>query len=177
MVYHKILVIGNACSGKTTLSRFLSDQSQIPVTYVDSIQFDQILNVKPYKETTEILNQIMHKNNQWIIDGFGPLDNLIERLNQADRIIMIDLPVWRNYFWAIKRQLANLTQRARPELPTGSNERSIHHTVKLFKSIHQIHIKMRPELLRILSRDQYKNKTVLIGTYKQYKSQFDTSKK
>ena len=177
MVYHKILVIGNACSGKTTLSRFLSRQLQIAVTYVDSIQFDQNLNVKPYKETTEILNQLMHKNNQWIIDGFGPLDNLIERFNQADYIIMIDLPVWRNYFWAIKRQLANLIKITRPELPSGSSERSLQHTVKLFKSIYQIHTKMRPELLRILNRDQYKNKTLLMSTYDQYKSQFDMSKK
>ncbi len=177
MVYHKILVIGNACSGKTTLSRLLSRQSQIDVTYVDSIQFDKDLNVKPYKETTEILNRIMAQNHQWIIDGFGPLDNLIERFNQADHIVMIDLPVWRNYYWAIKRQFTNLIKIARSELPTGSNERSFHHTVKLFKSIHQIHNKMRPELLRILNRDQYKNKTLIISTYKHYKSQFDTSKK
>lgn len=176
MVYHKILVIGNACSGKTNLSRFISNKLDIPVTYVDSLQFDKNLHVRPYKETTKILNQIMSANNRWIIDGFGPLDNLIERFNQADQIIFIDLPIIFNYLWAVQRQFKNIIFKSRPELPEGSSERSFQHTVKLFKTIYQIHTKMRPELLRILGRDQYKNKVLIVDRYKHYKSLFDTSK-
>lgn len=177
MVYHKILVIGNACSGKTTLSRFLSNKLQISVTHIDSIQFDQNLNIRPYKETIAILDQIIASKNQWIIDGFGPLDNLIQRFDQADRIILIDLPIWLNYVWAIKRQFRNIFFKARSELPAGADERSPSHTLKLFKTIHQIHTKMRPELLRILYREPYKNKTMILSSYKLYKSHFNTSKK
>ena len=174
MVYHKILVIGNACSGKTNLSQFISNNLDIPVTHVDSLQFDKNLNIKPYKETTEILNQIM-LNNRWIIDGFGPLDNLIERFNQADQIIFIDLPIIFNYFWATLRQLKNIISKTRFELPEGSSERSFQHTLKLYKSIYQIHNKMRPELLRIIHMNQYKDKVLLIRTFKHYKSLFDAS--
>ena len=172
---HKILIIGNACSGKTNLSQFIAKKLDIPITHVDSIQFDQNLNMKPYKETTDHINHIMMNNKRWLIDGYGPLDNLIHRFDQADWIILIDLPLWVNYYWAFKRQIKNIFLKSRPELPKGSSERGLQHTLKLFKTIHQIHHKMRPELLRILNREHYKNKTSIISSKKQYKSQFNTS--
>lgn len=157
----KIAVIGNSCGGKTRLSHQLAEKYNLPVIHVDQIQYLEGLKFRPYQESIQILSNI-HNQPEWIIDGFGPLDILEDRLRHADHIYMIDLPIYWHYLWAIKRVLSNLWQKQRSELPARSSERSLNHIFKLFKTIYQVHTKMRPELLRILARDEFKNKTTLI---------------
>lgn len=158
---NKIAIIGNACAGKTRLSHKLRQHYNLPLTHVDQIQFTEGLKFRDYKESIHMLNAIQD-SPQWIIDGFGPLDILEKRLALADRIIMIDLPLWIHYFWAIKRVVKNIFVGQRPELPANSSERSLQHIYKLFKTIYQVHTKMRPELLRILSRESLNKKTIYI---------------
>lgn len=159
----KIAVIGNSCGGKTRLSQKLSQKYHLPLVYVDQIQFMTGLKFRPFKESIALLRTEQAKP-KWIIDGFGPLDILEERLKLADQIIMIDLSIYTHYLWAFKRVLKLLIIGQRPELPAGSPERDFKHIIKLFKTIHQVHTKMRPEMLRILSRDNFKQKTIIITT-------------
>lgn len=165
----KIAVIGNACGGKTRLSRRLAEIYGLPLIHVDRLQYAENLQLKPFKETIHLL-LLEQQKASWIIDGFGPLDILEERLKRADLIVMVDLPVWRHYFWAFKRVLKNIFTGQRSELPPNSSERNIQHIVKLFKTIRQIHTKMRPEMLRILNRDVLKQKTILIRDLDQWSS-------
>lgn len=157
----KIAIIGNSCGGKTRLSHFLAKKHQLPLIHVDQIQFMPGLKFRPFAESIQILKAEQAKTS-WIIDGFGPLDILEDRLKLADQIIMIDLPIATHYYWAFKRVLKNIFITQRSELPENSNERNWNHIVKLFKTIHQVHTKMRPEMLRILSREAYKQKTIII---------------
>jgi adenylate kinase family enzyme len=166
----KIAVIGNAGAGKTTLSRRLHEIYQIPLTHVDSIQFVAGMQIRPYKESIQMLNQIQDQDS-WIIDGYGPLDILQPRLQKADRIVFIDFPIWRHYWWCTKRQIQNIWSR-RQELPEECNELTWQHTLKLFKTIHRVHKLMRPELLRILQREQLKNKVVRISHLKEWNEVF-----
>lgn len=161
MTLSKIAIIGNSCGGKTHLSKKLAHIYNLPLVHVDQIQFLSGLKFRPFKESIEILKAEQAKPN-WIIDGFGPLDILEDRLKLADQIIMIDLPLSTHYFWAFKRVIKLLFTGQRPELPKDSTERDLKHILKLFKTIHQIHTKMRPEMLRILSRENFKHKTVII---------------
>lgn len=161
----KIAIIGNSCGGKTRLSQTLAKKSQLPLIHVDQIQFMPGLKFRPFTESVQLL-KLEQAKPRWIIDGFGPLDILEERLKLADQIIMIDLPIATHYFWAFKRVLKNLFLRQRSELPPNSSERNWNHIIKLFKTIHQVHTKMRPEMMRILARDAYKHKTLLIQNTK-----------
>jgi adenylate kinase family enzyme len=156
----RIAIIGNVASGKTTLARLLSKTKNIPATHIDSIQFLPGLVMRPYQETIKILSEIQNQP-AWIIDGYGPLDILEGRLQLSDQIIFIDLPVWLNYYWLIKRQLKNIFV-PRNELPIGSSELTWAHTKKLFRSVNQINSKMHPELRRILSQEIYRDKLVRI---------------
>lgn len=165
----KIAVIGNACGGKTVLSRRLAEIYRLPLIHVDRLQYAEHLQLKPFKETIQLLQQEQQKAS-WVIDGFGPLDILEERLKLADAVVMIDLPVWRHYFWAAKRVVKNIFLGQRSELPPHSSERNLRHIAKLFKTIRQIHTKMRPEMLRILNRDVLKKKTILIRDLDQWSS-------
>ncbi|MFN3455030.1 MAG: hypothetical protein ACK41T_08735 [Pseudobdellovibrio sp.] len=164
----KISVIGNIAGGKTRTSLELSKIYRLPVLHVDSIQFLPGMLIRPYSETIHIINETTDHQSEWIIDGYGPLDILEKRLGLSDKIVFIDLPLWRHYFWLIKRQIKNLWT-PRKELPEGCHELSYKHTKKLLRTVWQIHTKMRPELLRILSRKQYSCKLVVIKNKAQLK--------
>lgn len=163
----KIAVIGNIAGGKTLLSNRLGLLLDIPVTHIDSIQFLPGMMVRPYKESIEKINSITDSQSKWLIDGFGPLDILEKRLRLADAIIFIDFPLWRHYWWCTKRQIKNLWS-PRKELPNGCNELTYYHTKKLFKTLWQIHTKMRPEMIRILSRENIKNKVIFISNLQEW---------
>lgn len=157
---NRLSIIGNVASGKSTLARFFSKSKKIPLTHIDSVQFLPDLSIRPYADTIKALKEIQN-HSSWIIDGYGPLDILEERLKLSDQIIFIDLPIWINYFWLIKRQIKNIFS-PRQELPAGSSELSWAHTKKLLRSIDQIHTKMHPELRRILAKDIYRGKVMRI---------------
>ncbi len=156
----KIAIVGNAAGGKTFLSRKLGARLSLPIVHVDSIQFLPQMKIRPHVETIVALRAAALKEN-WIIDGYGPLDIIEERFLIADRIIFIDLPLWRHYLWAVKRQIKHLWVR-RIELPDGCREANISQSIKLFKSIWITHKKMRPELLKIFARDHLKPKMLSI---------------
>ncbi len=156
----RLAVIGNAGAGKTTLARIIAARDQLPLTHVDSIQFVAGMNIRPHAQSIEILSQVQSQEH-WIIDGYGPLDILQDRLIKAEQIIFIDLPIWRHYWWATKRQIKSLWS-PRAELPADCDDVTVKQTVKLFKSIWKVHTKMRPEILKILARENLKAKVVLI---------------
>ena len=156
----KILILGNSCGGKTYLSRLLAQKTGLPRYHVDSIQFNEQLQIKDHKETNSTLNEITQKD-EWILDGFGPLDQLFPRMDRAELIIFIDLPLWQHYAWAILRIFKNLFVKKRRELPAGSDERSVLHNYKLLENIWKVHQKMRPEMLRILQKQSYKEKVLI----------------
>lgn len=165
-VINKVMVVGNAAGGKTLLSRRLSQLHGLPVTHVDSIQFTQNMQIRPLPETREILKNI-ESQGAWLIDGFGPFDLIEKRFVLADRIVFIDLPLWRHSWWLLKRQMKSLWA-PRAELPSNNSETNWAHTVKVFKTMKSIHRQMRPELIKIFNRDSMALKVTHITTLKQW---------
>ncbi len=163
----KIAVVGNAAGGKTTLSRSLARRLQLPLIHVDSIQFLPGLKLRPFQESKQILQEIESKD-QWIIDGYGPLDLIENRFLLADKIIFIDWPLRRHQLWFLKRQLKNIFQ-PRAELPFDCNEITWAHTMKILKSMKSSHQQMRPELLKIFARENLKNKVIYVRSIKDLK--------
>jgi adenylate kinase family enzyme len=160
------MVIGNAGGGKTTLSRRLGEIYKLPMIHVDSIQFIPNMKIRALDETREILNRAVAQEN-WLIDGFGPLDLIEKRFAIADKIIFIDLPLWRHTWWCVKRQIKSIWSR-RAELPEGCNEATIGHTIKLFQTLWRVHTQMRPELIRILNRESLRHKVISIRNLKEW---------
>lgn len=164
MIPKKISVIGNACSGKTWLSRELALKYNLPLTHVDSVQFLSGMKLKDPSETRKILESIANQD-QWIIDGFGPLKIIEDRFQKSDVVVFIRFPLWRNYWWCIKRQIKALfTGKQRTELPDGCLESTIPQTLKLFKTIWNVHFGMWPQLDRIFLQNMYKNKIIYVRT-------------
>lgn len=158
----KVAIIGNSGGGKTRLARRLGQIHGLPVTHVDSVQFLPGMVIRPHAQSIEILDEV-HTHDEWIIDGYGPLDILEERLALADKIVMVDFPIWRHAWWCAKRQVQNLWS-PRAELPEGCHEVSWAQTRRLFKALRNVHEKMHPEMRRILQRPAHREKVIWIRT-------------
>lgn len=163
----RLAIIGNAGAGKTTLSRILAARYQLPLTHVDSIQFTAGMQIRPHAESIAILTAIQSQE-EWLIDGYGPLDILEKRLERAEQIIFLDFPIWRHYWWSVKRQIKSL-RSPRKELPKDCDDATIKQTVKLFKTIWIVHTKMRHEMLKILAREKLKAKVLVIRNLADWK--------
>jgi adenylate kinase family enzyme len=162
----KIAIIGNAGGGKTTLSRKLAKSLLLPLTHVDAIQFLTGMKMRPLDESRSALLAITSQE-KWIIDGFGPLDLIEKRFQTADLVIFIDFPIWRHVWWCTKRQIRSLWWK-REELPEGCHEGTWGQTVKLYKTLMKVHRLMRPELIRILERENLKGKVLLVRNLKDW---------
>ena len=64
----RIAIIGNAGGGKSTLARELGQILNLPVTHVDSIQYQSGWRRTPDEECDQRLSAIASED-RWIIDG------------------------------------------------------------------------------------------------------------
>ena len=96
-----------------------------------------------------MLNRVASER-QWIIDGFGS-DELIEhRIEVADTVLFLDYPIWRHYWWALKRQFA-ARKGQRKELPENCPEFNFAYTKKLMKVMWLVHKEYTPWFRQLLN--------------------------
>lgn len=116
---NKIAVFGKPGSGKSTLSKSLEAATGITLYQLDSIAYKPSGELVD-RETFNQAHQEILSSEQWIIDGFGPMDAFNQRLESADTLIYIDLPYVTSYWFVTKRLLKALF--VKPEgWPTGSS--------------------------------------------------------
>lgn len=98
----RVAVFGNAGGGKSTLSQRLSEITGLPLYTLDKIQFQPGGIAVPEAEYERIHQQIL-ATDRWIIDGFGSIATLWPRLDLADCLIFVDLPIALHFWWVTKR--------------------------------------------------------------------------
>jgi adenylate kinase family enzyme len=158
---NRISVIGNSCSGKTTISHKLKDIFSLPLHHVDSTQYLPGMRWRDPDQTRAVLADVA-ASQSWIIDGLGPLKILEERMQRSDLIIVLRPPLWTLYARLCLRQLTGLFKRRR-ELPENCFESTPAHTVKMIKTIWNVHKGLWPQLDRILASEKYRDKTISLS--------------
>lgn len=98
----KVAVFGNAGGGKSTLSKRLSEMTGLPLHILDKIQF-QPGGIEVSQEDYQHIHQQILATDEWIVDGFGCMKTLWLRLNEADSLIFVDLPLYVHFWWVTKR--------------------------------------------------------------------------
>jgi adenylate kinase family enzyme len=118
MKMKKVAVFGNAGGGKSTLSKRLSELTDLPLHSLDKIKFQPggaAVSAEDYQRSHA---QIL-ATDRWIIDGFGCMETLWPRLDAADSLVFVDLPLYVHFWWVTKRFMTGYTKP-----PEGWPERS-----------------------------------------------------
>jgi adenylate kinase family enzyme len=149
----RIAVIGNGGGGKSTLCRALGRRLRLPVYEVDTVQWRPGWQRAPLDETARILDG-WADDDEWIIDGFGPMPVIERRMDRADTIVYVDFPFAIHLWWSAKRQIMSRLRGqawAGQLLPPPS--------VLLFRTLRRVRA-MRPQLDEMVSRGERSAKLV-----------------
>ena len=98
----KIAIIGYSGSGKSTLAGVLAQQYQIPLMYLDTVQFSAGWEEREINESKKIVEGFM-QNNSWVIDGNYKKFYQDERLESASEIVFMNFNRVACLFRAVNR--------------------------------------------------------------------------
>jgi adenylate kinase family enzyme len=151
------MIIGNGGGGKTTLAHLLARVYDLPLTEIDTIQFQPGWARTPEPMLRQAISSV-HATDRWLIDGFGPWDQIEERARLADTIVFVDHPIWVHFWWACERQIAAARGEQRLGGPEGCDLRDI--TKRMFETLWWVHENLRPRLVELAEMYQ-SSKTVV----------------
>ncbi|MGH6883415.1 MAG: hypothetical protein ACREFM_21010, partial [Hypericibacter sp.] len=99
----RVAIVGNVAGGKSTLARVLSEATGIPHREYDRLLWRGAELLSDREATA--LEQPWLAEDIWIIDGMGAWEAIERRLDRADGIIFVDLPLLQHCAWAAQRRL------------------------------------------------------------------------
>jgi adenylate kinase family enzyme len=114
----RVAIFGNAGGGKSTLARELAAITGLPLHVLDKIQFRPGGAAVPHEEYLQT-HATLVSSSEWIIDGFGCNQTVWQRLEAADTLVHVDLPLAVHALWVTKRFIKGLFVN-----PEGWPERS-----------------------------------------------------
>lgn len=104
----RIVVLGRGGAGKSTLAARLGAALDLPVIELDKHFWSPDLAPTPKEQWAKIQRQLASRK-RWILDGdLGPHDVLSVRLRAADTVVVLDFPLWRCAWRALRRSRENL---------------------------------------------------------------------
>jgi adenylate kinase family enzyme len=101
----KIIIIGIAGAGKSTLARRLADSLNLPVLHLDTLWHATDYSAEAERLFREKQQTFINSHEHWLIDGnySGSLD---ERLPYVDKIIWLKMSRFKAIFRVMKRSWA-----------------------------------------------------------------------
>ena len=104
----RIVILGRGGAGKSTLAARLGATLALPVIELDKHFWPPDLTPMPKDQWARIQRRLA-SGQQWVMDGdLGPYDVLDVRLQAADTVIVLDFPLWRCAWRALRRCRENL---------------------------------------------------------------------
>jgi adenylate kinase family enzyme len=116
----RVVIVGIAGGGKSTLARRISEALGLPLYQMDKIGWLPGWKLAGNDRVDRQHEQILLKD-RWVIDGYGSWKSIERRCDDADTLILIDQPAWRHYWWSYKRNI-KLLFRHNPDLPEGCSK-------------------------------------------------------
>ncbi|WP_219836836.1 DNA topology modulation protein [Paenibacillus sp. R14(2021)] len=110
---NRIIVIGSAGSGKSTLSQRLGEALSLPVVHLDRYYWKPNWLATPSEEWDEFLEEVASRE-RWIMDG-NYTRTLGIRLHAANAVVFLDMPRILCIYRIIKRRI-QYHGKTRPDL-------------------------------------------------------------
>lgn len=146
----KVAVFGNAGGGKSTLSRNLAQLTGLPWVPIDSLQYKPGGEMVSPEQFKAAHIDLMYQDF-WIADGFGTMKTVWERLEVADTLVYLDMPILQHTWWITKRLLKGLWVS-----PLGWPENSplLKGTFNSYRNMWLCHTKLTPRYRDYVSQVQ-----------------------
>jgi len=116
----RIMVLGCCGAGKSTLSKKLAAQLQLPIIHLDQHYWKPNWVESEKAEWEKVVQELAAKEN-WIMDGnYGGTIGI--RLQRADTIIYLDYST-ATCFWRVLKRIFTHWHQVRPDMTEGCAER------------------------------------------------------
>jgi adenylate kinase family enzyme len=158
---NRILVIGSAGAGKSTLSTELSKSLDLPIIHLDRYYWKPNWIPTPDEEWDHFIEEASNQE-QWIMDG-NYSRTLHLRLNRADAIIFLDMPRILCIYRIIKRRI-KYHGKTRPDLNKECPEK-LDWTFLLW--VWNYKKRSRPRIINILESVKEQKQVVILRSRKQ----------
>jgi hypothetical protein len=152
----RIVVIGNAAGGKSTLARHLARRRELPLIEVDRLLWQQDWQLTPAADYARGHAEIVARD-RWVIEGLGRQDSIAERLARSTQIILIDMPLWMHFWLAVERQIAWARGRL-DHPPAGAAE--MPPTRELFGTMAEVDQTWLPDIRNMCDEAELEGKAV-----------------
>lgn len=143
----RVVILGRGGAGKSTLAARLGATLALPVIELDKHFWAPDLTPTPQDQWAEIQRRLA-SGQRWVIDGdLGPYDVLPVRLQAADTVIVLDFPLWRCAWRALRRSRENLAfwrwlfhyrRRSLPLIMSAIADHAGHAELHLLRNPHAI---------------------------------------
>jgi adenylate kinase family enzyme len=152
----KIMIVGCAGSGKTTLAKALHQIYQIPLIHLDQHYWSANWVPTPHEAWIEKVHQLMNASTDWIIDG-NYTSSMKERLMVADQVILLDFSRFQCLTSVVLRRI-KYNKKSRDDMPSGCFEKI---DVGFLKWIWNFNHKSRPRILTMIEESNVDDVIVL----------------
>jgi adenylate kinase family enzyme len=166
-IMRRIAIIGNAGGGKSILARSIGTGLGLPVHSVDDVQWLPGWTPAP-TAAVAAAHEAWLRGPEWVIDGWGSWELIEERFSRADRIVVVDFPLWRHRWWAAKRQLQSAVGLRRDWPPPGCRAMPI--TRRLWEVMTMVDREMRPRLLALVADARFRDRTTIVRRPRELKA-------
>jgi len=153
----RIVIIGNAAGGKSTLARALADRHGLKLVEVDRLLWQPGWKLTP-QDRYEREHAKIVAEAAWIIEGLGRQDSIPARLKRATEIILIDLPLWVHFWLAAERQMA--WAKGRIDHPPAGAE-TMPPTRDLFRTMWEVDQTWMPSIRALCDAAEQERKRVI----------------
>ena len=99
----KIAVFGPPGGGKSTLSKVVARQLDLPLIPLDQVQYLEGGAKIPDDQFLATHSHLLATHEAWVIDGLGTMESFRIRLEAADTLIYVHRSAWVHYWWVAKR--------------------------------------------------------------------------
>jgi len=118
----KIAILGYSGSGKSTLAKYISNEYNLPLLYLDTLHWLPGWKERDNDEEIKFMKDFLDKNESWVIDGNYSQILRERRLEEADMIIFLNFNRFSCLNRAIKRK-KEFNGKSRDSLTPGCTEK------------------------------------------------------